>query len=193
MYNIQLDALKNFECTLKVQGTSLKKSKINLVIESEGIDIRCRGSIDDFGRVSIPIKRMKGILEENMTGNMYIEVIADDTYHTPFKTTYITEMSKKAEIIDEIKSVSVAPEKKATMIMDVKGLLPEGKAMAKEVKIHSINIIKKMMKENINIFKKDDKEKSALLIKEYIEKNNVDKSLYGQIIDKIMNGINKLI
>jgi len=34
MYTIQLDTVKNFECTLKIQGASLAKSKVNLVIES---------------------------------------------------------------------------------------------------------------------------------------------------------------
>jgi len=45
MYTIQLDTVKNFECTLKIQGASLTKSKVNLVIESNDMDIRCRGTI----------------------------------------------------------------------------------------------------------------------------------------------------
>ena len=39
MYTIQLDQAKNFECSLKIQGASLKKSKINMIIEGDDFDI----------------------------------------------------------------------------------------------------------------------------------------------------------
>ena len=52
MYNLELDQDKYFECFLKVQGTSLKKSKINLVIEANDLDIKFRGSINESGKVT---------------------------------------------------------------------------------------------------------------------------------------------
>ena len=84
MYNLELDQDKNFECFLKVQGTSLKKSKVNLVIESDNLDIKFRGSINESGKVTIPIKKLSNVLNENVSGNLYIEVIAEDTYFVPF-------------------------------------------------------------------------------------------------------------
>lgn len=65
MYTIQLDQAKNFECSLKIQGASLKKSKINMIIESDDFDIKLKGSIDSSGQVTIPVKKLKGILDEN--------------------------------------------------------------------------------------------------------------------------------
>ena len=95
MYTIQLDQTKNFECNLKIQGASLKKSKINMIIEGDDFDIKLKGTIDSTGQVTIPVKKLKGILDENVKGNMFLEVIADDTYFTPYKTEYLTEISRK--------------------------------------------------------------------------------------------------
>ncbi len=107
MYTITLDTAKNFECTLKIQGASLNKSKVNLVIESNDMDIRCRGTITEKGKVSIPVKKLKGILEENSKGKMYLEVIAEDSYFTPYKTDYITELSKKVNLKENVKITEV--------------------------------------------------------------------------------------
>ena len=45
MYTIQLDQTKNFECNLKIQGASLKKSKINMIIEGDDFDIKLENSM----------------------------------------------------------------------------------------------------------------------------------------------------
>jgi hypothetical protein len=72
MYTIQLDQAKNFECSLKIQGASLKKSKINMIIEGDAFDIKLKGTIDSDGQVTIPVKKLKGILDENVKGNMFL-------------------------------------------------------------------------------------------------------------------------
>ncbi len=136
MYTIQLDTVKNFECTLKIQGASLTKSKVNLVIESNDMDIRCRGTINEKGKVSIPVKKLKGILDENSKGKMYLEVIAEDSYFTPYKTDYITELSKKVDISENI------------TVKSVKKIV---EAETQDIQCHAGKIIKSITESKLNI------------------------------------------
>jgi hypothetical protein len=170
MYIITLATAKNFECTLKIQGASLNKSKVNLVIESNDMDIRCRGTITEKGKVSIPVKKLKGILEENSKGKMYLEVIAEDSYFTPYKTDYITELSKKVNLKENVKITEV----NQTVIADVTTNHPE-------------NIINILKENNVDIFNISHKSKSTQLIQSYIVKNNIKKEEYNKLMEQILS------
>lgn len=170
MYIITLDTAKNFECTLKIQGASLNKSKVNLVIESNDMDIRCRGTITEKGKVNIPVKKLKGILEENSKGKMYLEVIAEDSYFTPYKTDYITEVSKKVNLKENVKITEV----NQTVIADVTTNHPE-------------NIINILKENNVDIFNISHKSKSTQLIQSYIVKNNIKKEEYNKLMEQILS------
>lgn len=170
MYTITLDTAKNFECTLKIQGASLNKSKVNLVIESNDMDIRCRGTITEKGKVSIPVKKLKGILEENSKGKMYLEVIAEDSYFTPYKTDYITEVSKKVNLKENVKITEV----NQTVIANVTTNHPE-------------NIINILKENNVDIFNISHKSKSTQLIQSYIVKNNIKKEEYNKLMEQILS------
>ncbi len=170
MYTITLDTAKNFECTLKIQGASLNKSKVNLVIESNDMDIRCRGTITEKGKVSIPVKKLKGILEENSKGKMYLEVIAEDSYFTPYKTDYITELSKKVNLKENVKITEV----NQTVTADVTTNHPE-------------NIINILKENNVDIFNISHKSKSTQLIQSYIVKNNIKKEEYNKLMEQILS------
>lgn len=170
MYTITLDTAKNFECTLKIQGASLNKSKVNLVIESNDMDIRCRGTITEKGKVNIPVKKLKGILEENSKGKMYLEVIAEDSYFTPYKTDYITEVSKKVNLKENVKITEV----NQTVIANVTTNHPE-------------NIINILKENNVDIFNISHKSKSTQLIQSYIVKNNIKKEEYNKLMEQILS------
>jgi hypothetical protein len=188
MYTIQLDTVKNFECSLKIQGASLKKSKVNLVIETNDLDIRCRGNINESGKVSIPVRKLKGILDEEVSGNMYLEVIADDTYFTPYKTTYKTEYSKKVAITEDIKITDVSFEEKPIITTDIQESVAD-----ETINNHAANIIIKFNKSKVDIFNEKDKAKVNSLIREYITENKIEKQMYDQIIETIISSLSELI
>ena len=189
MYTIQLDQTKNFECSLKIQGASLKKSKINMIIEGDDFDIKLKGTIDSDGQVTIPVKKLKGILDENVKGNMFLEVIADDTYFTPYKTEYLTEISRKVEVISvngkskesltESESVNVTDSKPKVTISDIKN---DDALLIKE---HVNRINKNITRSNLNIFKKEDKTKVIKTIQNYLTENKVENSLYDKIMTEL--------
>jgi hypothetical protein len=189
MYTIQLDQAKNFECSLKIQGASLKKSKINMIIESDDFDIKLKGTIDSSGQVTIPVKKLKGILDENVKGNMFLEVIAEDTYFTPYQTEYVTEVSRKVEVVTvngksketltESEGVKVTDSKPKVTISDIKN---DETLLIKE---HANRINKNIIRSNLNIFKKEDKTKVIKTIQNYLTENKVENSLYDKIMTEL--------
>jgi len=189
MYTIQLDQAKNFECSLKIQGASLKKSKINMIIESDDFDIKLKGTIDSDGQVTIPVKKLKGILDENVKGNMFLEVIAEDTYFTPYETEYVTEVSRKVEVtsingksketLTESEGVKVTDSKPKVTISDIKN---DETLLIKE---HANRINKNIIRSNLNIFKKEDKTKVIKTIQNYLTENKVENSLYDKIMTEL--------
>jgi len=183
MYTISLDATKIFECTLKLKGVSTKNSKVNLVIESSDMDIRCRGTINENGKVNIPIKKLKGILDENINGKLYLEVIAEDNYFVPFNSEYITEVSKKIDIVENI---TIKNTESPVQIVEtsVKGL-----SSTTSMNSHAKRIIKNMTENKINIFKSEHKNSVIEYIKSYIEKNNISSSDYDILLKEIISCI----
>jgi len=98
MYKIFLDQPKTFECDVKIEGASMDDSKIRLFLESENFTISFNGKINKDGAVKIPIQKMKGILQEDVIGKMYLEVIAEDTVFKPWEGEYQTSISKKVQV-----------------------------------------------------------------------------------------------
>jgi hypothetical protein len=148
-----------------------------------------KGTIDSTGQVTIPVKKLKGILDENVKGNMFLEVIADDTYFTPYKTEYLTEVSRKVEVISvngkskesltESESVNVTDSKPKVTISDIKN---DDALLIKE---HVNRINKNITRSNLNIFKKEDKAKVIKTIQNYLTENKVENSLYNKIMAEL--------
>lgn len=102
MYKIYLDKAKTFECDIKIEGASMNESEVRLYLEAENFLITFKGKINENGSVKIPIGKLKGILQENQKGKIFLEVIAEDTRFTPWESEYLTDISKKVEVkIDE--------------------------------------------------------------------------------------------
>ena len=97
MYKVYLDQNKTFECDIKIEGADSSKSEARLVLETKDFFITFKGSIQD-GKVKIPINKLKGVLKENYQGNMSLEVIAEDTFFTPWKDTFDTDTLRKVEV-----------------------------------------------------------------------------------------------
>ena len=102
MYKLFTDKPEVFECDIKVEGTSLNKSKARLVIETKDYILLFNGDINSSGKCRIPVKKLKGLIDENSKGNIRLEVIAEDTYFTPWESNFEVQASKKVTV--EVKS-----------------------------------------------------------------------------------------
>ena len=112
MYKLFTDKSELFECDIKLQGASLSKSKARLVVETSDYSLMFKGTISKRGKCEIPIRKLKGLIDEDTTGNIRLEVIAEDTFFTPWESDFKVDASKKVTV--EVKSQQSKCKKRHT-------------------------------------------------------------------------------
>lgn len=105
-YVLYLDKNENFECSVDVTNASLKNSTARLVVESNDLNLLFPGRIEN-GQCIIPIKKLKGLIGENETGTIRLEVIVEDMFFSPWKSEFIVEQHTSVKVkVNEQKEVS---------------------------------------------------------------------------------------
>ena len=156
MYKLFTDKVELFECDIKIEGASLSKSTARLVVETNDYSLMFNGKINSSGKCQIPIRKLKGLIDESSKGNIRLEVIADDTYFTPWKSEFEIDASKKVTV--EIKSQqkplieSKGPKVQVSMIKETKKINKSKQVTITESeKNHIFNIMKLLIHENVNM------------------------------------------
>ena len=182
MYKLFTDKSELFECDIKLEGASLSKSKARLVVETSDYSLLFDGSISPKGKCEIPIRKLKGLIDENTTGNIRLEVIAEDTYFTPWESDFEVDASKKVTV--EVKSQTT---KKPIVEAKVKVKVKNEKPTITE-KQHVINLFKLLIKEDINVenisFKRNELNN---IVATYLKENTVKNT------SKVINGVLKVL
>ena len=184
MYKLFTDKSELFECDIKLEGASLSKSKARLVVETSDYSLLFDGSISPKGKCEIPIRKLKGLIDENTTGNIRLEVIAEDTYFTPWESDFEVDASKKVTV--EVKSQTT---KKPIVEAKVKVKVKNEKPTITE-KDHVINLFKLLIKEDINVdnisFKRNELNN---IVATYLKENTVKNT--GKVIDGVLKVLEK--
>ena len=182
MYKLFTDKSELFECDIKLEGASLSKSSARLVVETSDYSLLFKGEINSSGKCEIPIRKLKGLIDENTTGNIRLEVIAEDTFFTPWESNFEVDASKKVTV--EVKSQQV---KKPIVETKVKVKIKDEKPTLTE-KDHVINLLKLLVKEDINIENISYK-RNALnnIVATYLKENTVKNT------GKVINGVLKIL
>lgn len=108
-YKLFTDKNENFVCEVSVKNASLKGSLARLMVEgSDGTNLVFHGKIND-GKCIIPIRRLKGLLEENSIGKLSLEVIVEDTYFKPWESEFIVESHTSVKVKIEENRQSTKP------------------------------------------------------------------------------------
>ena len=155
MYKLFTDKTELFECDIKIEGSSLSKSTARLVVETNDYSLMFNGQIDSNGKCQIPIRKLKGLIDESSSGNIRLEVIAEDTFFTPWQSDFEVQASKKVTV--EIKSQTTSkplvetrgPKVKVANIKETKKVKKQG--ISESEKRHILNIMKLLIHENVNI------------------------------------------
>ena len=182
MYKLFTDKTELFECNISLQGASLKKSKARLVVETKDYSLLFNGSINSNGKCEIPIRKLKGLIDEDTNGSIRLEVIAEDTFFTPWESDFEVDESKKVTV--EVKSQST---KKPIVETKVNVKVKEEKPTLTE-KDHVLNLLKLLVKEDINIENISYK-RNALnnIVATYLQENTVKNT------SKVINGVLKIL
>lgn len=145
MYKLFTDKSEVFECSINLEGASLNKSVARILIESEDYNIVFNGSINSKGDCKIPIRKLKGLIQENSKGNIKLEVIAEDTYFTPWESTYSVDASKKVTVEVKSQEKSLIETKPKISVTEVKENLEPTE------KVHITRLTKLFLKEGITL------------------------------------------
>ena len=97
-YKLYTDKQETFECDLFLEGASLKDSSARILVETKDLTLLFPGTIDKKGNCKVPIKKLKGLLGEDTTGNIKLEVIAEDTLIEPWQSEFVVSTSKKVTV-----------------------------------------------------------------------------------------------
>lgn len=160
MYTLYSDKQEEFVCDLQIKNASLKDAFARIIIESNDIALMFPGKIRD-GKCYVPIKRLKGLLEENISGKMHLEVVVEDTYFKPWQDTF--EIEKHTDV-----KVNVQEQKKPKKPMvEVKSVKKENNQKISDVASELIFICERVGIDKSNFNKKNFKQ----VIKEYFKAN----------------------
>jgi hypothetical protein len=182
MYTLYTDKTELFECDVSVKNASLKNSVARLVVESNDIDLVFKGKIND-GKCTVPIRKLKGILDENSKGNMSLEVIVEDTYFKPWSDSFVVEEHTSIKV-----AVKEQKESSSKPILEVKVKHPDSPTLPKiSVPAQEIVSICKIFEINSKNFKTTKRNDFKQLIKEYFKENKEFRKKMNPILNEAVS------
>jgi len=97
MYKLLKDKSNEFQCEIKLEGTSANGAKVRLFLEADGCEYSFNGQINgDKCTVAMgKLKKFQNLLEH---GKIRLEIVADDTLFTPYESTYQLEEERKVTV-----------------------------------------------------------------------------------------------
>jgi len=174
-YKLYTDKPEDFICEVSVKNASLKGSIARLIIESpEGVNLVFNGKIEG-GKCTVPIRRLKGLIDENTKGSMFLEVIVEDTYFKPWQSDFSVEEHTSVKVSVNESKISSKP------IVEVKPLAPQKKGINVWLPLYEIkNLCEKFGIDRKNMAKR--KNDFQQIIKEYFDANPEFKSHKATIL-----------
>jgi hypothetical protein len=152
-YSLYTDKPNKFNCNIEIEGTSLAKSQVRLVVETDEMSYMFKGRIENNGLCEVNIPKTKYFLPEGSAGNMRLEVIADDVYFEPWASDFSVKTNKKvnvvvAEQVEEKPKMRVQViEQEETIVQKPK--VTEVKSPKKTVNLTKEEFLRKLMGKNL--------------------------------------------
>jgi|TARA_R100000005_G_C4980927_1_gene190720 hypothetical protein len=198
MYKLYTDKKEIFECEISLDGASLNDSVARLVVETPQLSLMFNGDISQTGKCTIPVKKLRGLLDESVSGKMKLEVIAEDTYFSPWESDFTVETSKRVTV--EVKSqskpiVSSKPKMKVNVIkekLDEEIVIIDDTPITISERQHIVNIMKLLIKEDINIKNlKVKRNKLNNIIASYQKTNPILKNKKAKVLEGVVKVLAK--
>jgi len=192
MYKLFTDKVEIFECDVKLEGASTKNSIARIIIESEDVNLLFNGTIDESGKCKVPIKKLRGLLGENAKGTLKLEIIAEDTYFTPWSSAFSVQAAKKVTVEVKSQVADVIKESApAVQVTKVKGEVQNNKVPL-SVQEHIVRIVKLLVREDIKLSNlKIKKDRLNNIVAVYLKRSVVNEGQKSQIIEGILNKLPK--
>ena len=116
-YKLYTDKQEVFECKIHLEGASLTKANSRIIVETQDLSLMFEGTIDKDGNCKVPIKKLRGLMNENTTGTMKLEVIAEDVYFNPWESNFEVDTAKKIKVEVKQQSKPLVKSSKPQMVV----------------------------------------------------------------------------
>lgn len=180
IYKFYTDKAEEFICEMKVQNASVKNAIVRLIIETNDVSLIFSGKIDG-NKCIVPVKKLKGILEENTSGTAKLELILEDTYFNPWNSECNIEKFSKVEINEVKNTVVTKPEVSVAVTSQNKTLITEDGTLVPNA-IEQLNYIF----ERLNINVKKHKKETTQILNEFFRENEEYKKFKKPILKEFI-------
>ena len=116
-YKLYTDKQEIFECNIYLEGASLTKATSRIIVETQDLKLMFEGTIDKDGNCKVPIKKLRGLVNEDSKGTMKLEVIAEDTYFNPWESDFEVDTAKKIKVEVKQQSKPLVKSSKPKMVV----------------------------------------------------------------------------
>lgn len=197
MYTLFTDKAENFECNIDIEGASISDTQARLVLESKNINLLFEGSVDTNGRCSIVIPKLKDYLKDSKEGNMRLEVIAEDTFFSPWEDSFELRASKKVQVEVLSNSKDILKENKPSIKVSmptkrkpVQEKVVSPKKIKNNVYSHGAVIAKLLERRGVNLTNvAKNSNKVNTILEKYFKAYDVKMS-YDSLLTEILNHLN---
>ena len=127
MYTLYTDKSEDFKCNIGVEGADISKTTARLVLENNNVNLMFEGTVDKSGNCIIPIKKLKNILPEGIEGRMKLEVVADDTFFSPWEDSFLVKVNKRVtvEVANDTRKSTIKETKIKVQVSEQKKSKPK--------------------------------------------------------------------
>ena len=191
MYTLYTDKQEDFKCNIGVEGADISKTTARLVLENKNINLMFEGTISKNGTCIIPIKKLKNILPEGIEGKMKLEVVADDTFFSPWEDTFLVKVNKRVtvEVANDTRKSQIKDTQIRVQVSEQRNPKPKSSVRVKKQKLSHSKIMSEVLhKKGINLNNFSNKMDIALpLIEKYIKRYKVKESADTLLNEIIIN------
>jgi len=191
MYTLYIDKSEDFKCNIGVEGASISNTTARLVLENKNVNLMFEGKVSKDGTCVIPIKKLKHILPEGTEGKMKLEVIADDTFFSPWEDDFSVKINKRVTV--EVTNDTRNTIKENKIQVSVKGIdkpkpIVKNTVVNKPRRSHSELIGEVLSKRGVTLDNFDKHVKSVeKLVESYVKKHKIHESADNLLNEIIIN------
>ena len=191
MYTLYTDKSEDFKCNIGVEGADISNTFARLVLENKNVNLMFEGKVSKDGTCIIPIKKLKHILPEGTEGKMKLEVVADDTFFSPWEDEFSVKINKRVtvEVANDTRN-TIKENKIQVSVQGIDKPKPSIKktSIKRPTKTHSEIIGEVLSKRGVTLDNFDKHVKSVeKLVEGYVKKHKLKESTDNLLNEIIIN------
>ena len=188
MYTLYTDKSEDFKCNIGVEGASISNTIARLVLENKNVNLMFEGKVSKDGTCIIPIKKLKHILPEGTEGKMKLEVVADDTFFSPWEDDFSVKVNKRVTVEVANDTRNTIKENKIQVTVEKPKTEIKKSVVRKPKRTHSEIIGEVLSKKGVTLDNFDKHVKSVeKLVESYVKKHKLKESSDNLLNEIIIN------